>query len=443
MPDTQHPFPMRSLSRRRFLLAAGSGLALSMVAACRGGRFSLRPEPTLEPLDLNLLVAEEFNFLFDLSSFHDPWNEAFPHWPLTIHEGNWNNLLERVMQDAAQGQASFDGVLPVAMPINTFDWLDRDLLQPVDPHFETSDIPGADRLQSDLYAAVRDAVQEQGQMQGIPVNVSSVALAWLTAPLAEAGVTAPPVTWDDTQAAAQAVQAATSLVPYDRALSPVSDLLAMIWSGEADPYTVDGLVNWSGETAVFAVQWLQDMVWSELMPATERGFDLWMSGRIAMLSSLDLMGPLAASFLGEGTVVTGSNMRLYREEARAGTPFWTNTLALLRGAPNAAAAAAFAFWWLGPENIGHQRRIADVAAKPAYTYVFDSDLMADAKYDWQREAMTAVGASVRLQTGSTWNQELEAVVGWLNRALDWDENLSAQEAMQAAMSEVRGIRGTA
>ncbi len=168
MPDTQHPFPVRSLSRRRFLLAAGSGFALSMVAACRGGRFSLRPEPTPEPLDLNLLVAEEFNFLFDLASFHDPWNEAFPHWPLTIHEGNWNNLLERVMQDAAQGQTSFDGVLPVAMPINTFDWLDRDLLQPVDPHFETSDIPGADRLQSDLYAAVRDAVQEQGQMQGIP-----------------------------------------------------------------------------------------------------------------------------------------------------------------------------------------------------------------------------------------------------------------------------------
>ncbi len=443
MPDKQHHFPIRSLSRRNFLRAAGTGLTLSVVAACRSGRFSLRPEPTPEPLDLNLLVATEFNFLLNLALLTDPWNETFPYWPLTLHEEGWDNLLERVMQDRAQGQSSFDGVFPVAMPVNIFDWLDRDLLQPVDPHFETSSISGADRIQSELYAAVRQAVQAQGQMQGIPVNVSSIALAWLTAPLAEAGVTAPPVTWDDIQAAALAIQSATSLIPYDRALSPFSDLLAMIWSGEDDPYTVEGLVNWSGETAVFAVQWLQDMVWSDLMPARERGFDAWMSGLTAIMSSLDLQGTLVEEFLGEGTAVTGGNMRLYREDSKAGTPFWANTLTLLRGAPNAVAAAEFGFWWLGPENIEYQRRIADVAAKPAYTYVFEADLMADAKYDWQREAMVTVGNSVPLQAASTWTQELEVIGSWLARALDWDENLSAQDAMRAAMSEVRGIRGAA
>ncbi len=405
------------------------------------GRFSLRPEPTPEPLDLNLLVAEEFNFLLDLTLLQKPWNEAFPHWPLTLHEGNLDNLLQQVMQDAADGQTSFDGVIPVSMPLATFDWLDRDLLQPIDPHLETSGIAGANQIRSDLYAAVMNAVSEKGQMQGIPINVSSVALAWLTAPLLEAGVTDPPLTWDDTMLAAQAVKASSSLTPYDRAFSPVSDLLAMVWSGEDDPYTSEGLVNWSGEIAVFAVQWLQDMVWNELMPARERGFDSWMSGRTAIMSALDLHGTLAESFLGEGSAVTGSNMRLFREEAKAGTPFWANSLVLLQGAKNAPAAAEFGFWWLGPDNIEYQRRIADVAAKPAYTYVFEADLMNDTSYDWQRVAMEAVGESVPLQTSSTWNQELEVVGNWLARALDWEQNLSAQDAMRAAMSEVRGIHG--
>ncbi len=417
-------------------------MAASLLAACRGGRFTLRPEPTPEPRDLNLLVAEEASFLFDLTLLQGPWEGIFPHWPLVLHEGSWGNLLEQVAQDAAQGQSSYDGVLSVSMPLETFAWLDRDLIQPIDPYFEISVLPEADRLRTDLYPAVRDAVSAQGQMQGLPISVSSVALAWLTAPLATAGVTDPPVTWDDTMTAAQAIRNATSLTPYDRAFGPISDLLAMIWSGEDDPFTGEGLVKWSGETALFAVQWLQDMVWNELMPQRERGFDNWLSGRTAIMSALDLHGTVAESLLGPGSAVTGSNMRLYREDAKAGTPFWANALVLLRGAPNAPAAAEFGFWWLGPDNIEYQRRIADVAAKPAYTYVFASDLMADTKYDWQRQAMAAVGSSVPLQTGSTWTQELEAVGNWLARALDWDENLSAQDAMRAAMSEVRGIRGS-
>lgn len=435
-----HKTPHPPASRRDFLRLAGAGGALMMLAACRPLGFLNRPEPTPEPKELHLLVSAEFNFLLDFQSLRMPWREAYPYWPLTVHEGSFQGIQERVATSLAEGQSAYDGAISVSMPLETVSWLDQDLIQPWDPHIEESSIPDSDRIMADMYGSVREAVSSQGRLMGLPISVSSVALAWLTQPLAEAGVTNPPVTWDDVRFAAEAVKSTSSLTPYDRAFSPLGDLMAMLWSGEDDPYGPDGIEKWNGEVAVRALEWMQEMVWSDLMPPRERGFDQWMSGRTAMMISPDLHGAVAQSQLGVDAAITGQNMRMHFDDPKSGTVFWANTMVLPRGADNTDGAAAFGLWWLGPGNIPIQRRIADIAPKPAYRYVFEDDLMAGARYDWQRDAMEAMANSTPLRPTATFAQEQDVIQTWVERALDWNQGLSARQALDNAHLEVRNLR---
>lgn len=435
-----------ALSRRSVLRLLGAAGTAAAVAACRRPGFLSRPEPTPEIKDLNLLVAEEYLFLLEFETIEGPWSEAYPYWPLVVHESDLDGLFNQASQAAADGSGAYDGILPIPMPTETQNWLDFELIQPWDAHLEEGGLPGADRIMEGMDLPVREAARARGQQMGLPINVSSIALAWLNAPLETAGVTEAPVTWDDTMLAAQAIKQSSSLIPFDRAFSPLSDLVAMIWSGEENPYTSDDHIKWDGEVALLALTWLQDMVLSDLMPENERGFGMWMQGRTAIMTSVDLHGAVANTFQGAGNAgfaTTGANMRLERDSAKAGTPFWANCMGLARGARNIEGAAAFGVWWLGPDNIALQRRIADVAPKPAYRYVYEHDLMADAKYDWQRAAMDTVRASVPLRPSTTFAQELAVVSSWMEEALDPAGYVPAQDALVTAAQEARAVRGEA
>ena len=435
-----------AVSRRSALRLLGTTGVVASIAACRRPGFLGRPEPTPEIKDLNLLVAEEYLFLLEFETLEGPWSEAYPYWPLVVHESDLDGLFGRASQAAADGSGAYDGILPIAMPIETQNWINFELIQPWDAHLEEEGLPGGERIMEGMDVSVREAARARGQQMGLPINVSSIALAWLNAPMEAAGMADAPVTWDDTMLAAQAIKQSSTLIPFDRDFSPLSDLVAMIWSGEENPYTADDHIKWDGEVAALALNWLQEMVLSDLMPERQSGFRMWMRGRTAIMTSVDLHGAVANTFQGAGNAefaTTGGNMRLERDFARAGTPFWTNCMGLARGARNIEGAAAFGVWWLGPDNIALQRRIADVAPKPAYRYVYEHDLMADAKYDWQRAAMDTVRASVPLRPSPTFSQELEVVSSWMEEALDPAGYVPAQDALVMAAREAREVRAGA
>ena len=214
-----------TVSRRAVLRLLGTAGIVASVAACRRPGFLSRPEPTPEIKDLNLLVADEYLFLLEFETIEGPWSEAYPHWPLVVHESDLDGLLEQASQAAAEGSGAYDGILPIPMPTETQAWLDYELIQPWDAHLEEGGLPGADRLMEGLDLPVREAARARGQQMGLPINVSSIALAWLNAPLEAAGVIDAPITWDDTMLAAQAIKQSSSLIPFDRAFSPLSDLM--------------------------------------------------------------------------------------------------------------------------------------------------------------------------------------------------------------------------
>ncbi len=433
------------VSRRAFLQTAASGVALTVLATCGSGRNPLSrliSTPTPEIRDLRFLIASEYQFLYELDNLERPWEESYPHWPLQFVEGGFGNLAEMASSDAAAGQNSFDGILAASFPLEAGVWLQGELLQPLDQYMADSGVEGADQVTAALPASIQELVRNQGQVIGLPITVSSVSLAWLKEPLAAAGVTEPPVSWDEVWLAARALQDTSNLLPFDRLFSPLGDLVALIWGAKADPYAVEGTIDWESEEAILALQWLQDMVSSELMPEQERGVDAWMAGRTGMVLGVDLHSSLTQFNLGPDVAAEGRNLRLDTSLPQAGTPFWVQALVLSRFALNPQGVADFGLWWLGPSNVPYQKRIADYAPKPAYTYVYDDPLMAGAEYDWQRQAMSDIANSVPLPKHPLFGAELALVSNWMARALDWQEGLSAREALQAAMSEVRTLHAT-
>ncbi len=432
-------------SRRAFLQTLVSGATLTVVAACGSGRNPLgrlRATPTPEMRDLRFLIASEYQFLYELTNLERPWQEAHPHWPLKFVEGGFGDLAEMAATDAAAGQGSFDGILAVSFPLESGAWLQAELLQPWDQYLADSTVEGAAQVTEALPASIRDVVSAQGQVMGLPVTVSSISLAWLKEPLAAAGVTEPPMTWDAAWVAARALQDTSTLLPFDRLFSPLGDLLALLWGAKADPLTIEGTIDWESDEAVLALQWLQDMVSAELMPAQERGFEAWMDGRTGMVLGMDLHSSLTRFNLGPDAAAVGKNLRLDARLPQAGTPFWVQAMALSRYALNPQGVADFGLWWLGPGNVAYQKRIADYAPKPAYTYVYEDPLMAGTAYDWQRQAMSDIADSVPLPHHPLFGAETDIVARWMSRALDWNEGISAREALRAAMSEIRALYAT-
>lgn len=431
-----------NISRRAFLHTVANGFSLTVLAACGSlqnplGRFRATPTPVLQ--DVRFLVASEYQFLYEVSNLKQPWEEVNPNWPLRFEEGGFGDLTEVAAADAAAGQNSFDGILAVSFPLESSYWIQEDLLQPIDQHIFDSNEDVASQLTNALPPSVQEAVSFQGQFMGFPITVSSISLAWLKEPMANAGVALPPISWDETWLAAQALKDTSALLPFDRLFSPLGDLLALIWGAAEDPFTVDGTINWESEEAEFALQWLQDMVSAEFMPVRERGFDAWMGGRTSMVLGVDLHSSLTKFNLGPDAAEVGKNLRREANLPQAGTPFWVQAMVLSRHALNPEGVAEFGLWWLGPSNVANQKRIADYAPKPAYSYVYQDEFMAGGEYDWQRQAMVDIADSVPLPQHPMFGPETSIVANWMGRALDWNEGLSARDALRGAMSEVRAL----
>jgi len=432
-------------SRRAFLQAAAAGVSLTVLAACGSGRNPLsrfRAPPTPEVRNLRFLIASEYQFLYEVVNLERPWAEFRPYWPLQFVEEGLDNLPETAARDAAAGQSSFDGILAVSFPPESGAWLQEELLQPWEQYIADSSVAGAEQVTAALPASIRNLVSDRGQVMGLPITASSISLAWLREPLAAAGVTEPPISWDEAWTAARALQDTSTLLPFDRLFSPLGDLVAMIWGAKADPYSVEGTIDWESEEAVWALQWLQDMVGAELMPEQERGVDAWMGGRTGMILGVDLHSSLTKFNLGPDAAAAGRNLRLDPGLPQAGTPFWVQAMTVSRFALNPQGVADFGLWWLGPDNVAYQRRIADYAPKPAYAYVYADPLMAGTEYDWQRQAMSDIAESVPLPQYPLFSAETDIIGAWTARALDWNEGLSAREALKAAMSEVRTLHAT-
>jgi multiple sugar transport system substrate-binding protein len=431
----------RNLSRRQFLQATGGASLVALLAAC--GSSSAPTAGSSEGAAPAAQGAQEINFLVrpDIRSAYaadaavEAWNAEMEQKVIIDEPAGAADT--KIQSAIAAGDLIWDGFAVIEGPWAIASWVSRGLIQPLDDLIAVSSIEDAEAVVSGIIPSVLESSKYEGKQYTIPGNVGSVALGWFWEPLEKAGIE-PPTTWDEVRAAAEAIkETSPELTPYDVAASPLCDMIAMIWGATETPVTDDGLVDWTSDVSIAALEWLQGMVADGLMPGVHTdSFSNWLKGGTAILSSYDVHGTLAQQTFGIDAATTGVNITREKGDHKAGAPFWLNGSVVLQGAANAQGMMDFLLWWFGPSNKATGQQIATVAAKPAYQYTYDEFIANDESQTWQLEGIELVRNSVPFPSNLYWSVQTTVVGPWIERALDASNNLSAEEALVSALEEV-------
>ena len=439
-----------ALSRRRLLQASAAGVAATIPvieAAKATGARAPRPMPgraAMQEGEIRLLIREDIKSAYAADAAVEEWNSQFPTKVMLDVPPTGLDISQRIQAAQVGGDLIWDGFAVIEVPWDLAEWVSRDIIQPMDDYIAASTVPGADQVIPGIIESIRESVRYEDQIYAIPGNVGSVSLAWLTEPLAEAGITTEPVSWQEVHDAAAAIAGVRpDFMPFDSATSPLCDLWAMIWGATDTPLNDEGLVDITGEASLAAIEWLRGMIAEGLMPptrsaagATNENWANWQRGATAIITSFDVAGTIAQQNFGKEAAVTGLNMRQNRDEVRAGTPFWTNCCVVLNGAKNPQAMTDFFLWWFGPENERTGRQITEVAAKPCYQYTYDQFVVDNPDYQWELNAIEVVRDSVQFPPGTSSRLQQQLTQPWLERAIG-PEQMDPAEAMNSALEEIR------
>lgn len=430
-------FSNARLSRRQFLVACATATVVATVAACSpaGAPSGGTGEATQAGQDINFLIRSDIRSAYAADAAVEAWNNEFE--AKVILDEPAGQIDSKIQAAQAAGDLVWDGFAVIEGPHALKQWADRGLIQSLDELIAVSAIPNADKVVPAIIPSVLESSKYEGKQYTIPGNVGSVALGWFTEPLAAAGIE-PPETWDEVRAAAEKIkETSPDLTPYDVAASPLCDLISMIWGATDQPLTDEGLVDWTSETAVAALEWLQAMVKDGLMPGTHaESFGNWLKGGTALMSSYDVHGTLAQQTFGVDKAATGLNIRREKDNSAAGAPFWLNGSVVLNQASNAQGMIDFFLWWFGPDNKATGQQIATVAAKPAYQYTYDEFIAPDPVQAWQLEGIELVRNSVPFPANLFWGTQNTVVGPWVEKAVNPANNLSAADALGQALDEL-------
>lgn len=439
------------LSRRTLLAACGGNAAAAGFMSAFGGSAALSwatggsVAAAQDAQEIRLLIRDDIRSAYAADPAVESWNSEFESQLTLDVPPAGTDVSQRIQAAQASGDLIWDGFAVMEMPRNTTQWVSRNLIQPLDDYIAASEVPDAGEVVPNIIPSILESTKVDGQQYGIPGNVGSISLAWLTEPMEAAGVDFDPVSWDEVHDAAAMIQEAVpDITPFDSATSPLADLWAMIWGASDDPITEDGLVNITSDASYAALEWMRKMVDEGLMPPVRSGvgsgsnenFQNWQQGGTAIITSFDVAATIVQQTFGLDAAENGINMRQDKEQVRAGTPFWVNVSVLLQDAANPQGMTDFYLWWFGPSNETTGRQIAEVAAKPCYQYTYDQFIEGRPEYEWELESIEIVRDSVPFPLSNTNTIEAAETQPWLERVIG-PEQMDPEEAMTSALEDIQ------
>jgi ABC-type glycerol-3-phosphate transport system substrate-binding protein len=437
----------KKLSRRQFLTASGGmtlAAALTAVPVVSGKKEFIRAAAAAqEPGEINLYIRTDIRAAYAGDAAVTAWNEANPDRPVILDEpAPTDDASTKIQAAQAAGDLIWDGFAVIEGPWQITNWVNRQIIVPLDDLIGASTVPNADQVVPAIIPSVLESSKFNGEQYTIPGNVGSVALGWYTKPLADAGIEAPEsltMSWDEVRAAAEKIkETSPELTPYDVADGGLTGLMAMIWGATDTPITDEGLVDWTGEASVAALKWMQDMVKDGLMPGVHtESFGNWLKGGTAIMNCFDVHGTMAQQAFGADAAATGLNIRRVADDPAAGCPFWLNGSIVLNQAKNPQGMIDFYLWWFGPDYKAGGQQIANVAAKPAYQYTYDEFIVGNAPQEWQLAGIDLVRESVPFPANLYFNIQNSISGSWIERAVDPNNNMSAEEALEGMLEEIR------
>lgn len=438
-------------SRRQFLAAASASVtAASLSPTSPGAEWAAQSTVRAalagqESQPIRLLIRDDIRSAYAADAAVEEWNSQNASQITLDVPPAGADVSQRIQAAQASEDLIWDGFAVMVVPWDSAQWVSRNLIQPLDEYIAASQVEGADAVVPGIIPSIFESTKVDGKQYAIPGNVGSVALAWLTEPMTTAGVDFEPVTWDEVHEAATMIQAAVpDITPFDSATTPLADLWSMIWGASDTPINADGIVDITGEASIAALEWMRMMVQEGLMPpvrpaigtASNENFQNWQRGGTGIITSYDVAATIVQQTFGIEAAVNGINMRLERDEQRAGTPFWVNSCVVLNGASNPQGMTDFFLWWFGPNNKTTGRQIAEVAAKPCYQYTYDEFIEGRPEYEWELASIEVVRDSVPFPVTTSITIQQSEAQPWVERVIG-PEGLDPVEAMNNALADIQ------
>jgi ABC-type glycerol-3-phosphate transport system substrate-binding protein len=199
MENFMNKINSRGISRRQFLIGAGStSLALTLAACATPGAAPASDggAPSAEGGEINFLVRTDIRNAYAADPAVERWNEQFGDQQVILDEPAEGAVDTKIQAAQAAGDLIWDGYAVIAVPWDTARWINQGLIQPLDDFIAVSTIPGADQVVPGIIPSVLESTKAEGKQYAIPGNVGSVALGWYNDILDEAGVDRPLLTWD-------------------------------------------------------------------------------------------------------------------------------------------------------------------------------------------------------------------------------------------------------
>ena len=275
-----------ALSRRGFLSTLALGTAGLALSSCVAPAAPGAGEEAAEPIVLNALYPSGGPLWGEyLDKISDDFNTrtGIEHQYSTLP---FVQLMDKQLTLVAAGSADVDVFGTHYAQIGRF----------IEALFPLNDFAAGDGVESaDYVEGSFDAFTGNGNLLAIPYTFDLRALYYRTDLFEAAGIEAPPTTWDELVATAQALNDPPDLYGYlivgkgDPALREYSDLL---WENGGD-FLENGLEPsppaWNQPEGVEALQWWYDLIHThEVVPAGtpsygwEENGQLWTAGQAAM-----------------------------------------------------------------------------------------------------------------------------------------------------------------
>lgn len=457
------------ISRRRFAGLALAGGASVLLAACSGGTTAAptaasstgssqtgssassatKAAPNAQASsakaggEIHYLCRADIVTAYGAEAAIKGFMDSHPGTKITLDkppQTSTTPLLTKLRAAIASDSLVWDGYSVMEVPYNTAQWVEGQVIQPLDSLITASQEKDATKLIPGIIPTIKQSSSYKGKLYAIPGNVGSVVLQWYWEPLKGIGLTKQPTTWDATYEAATKIKAKyPKWIPIAQDSEPLTGLITRMYTAipPKELYTSDGLLNLKHQGAIDSMNWLKKMADEGLMPPTDQNVvDDWNRKTVAMLISYDVMGEDAQKTYGYDAAATGVTFTPKEGVLNSGTPFWMNSSVVLNKAKNPQGMADFFIWWFGPSNSAAQQTLVATAAKPCYSYTYDKYVKGNDKFAWEQTGIDLVAKSVPTPVNTYWTIELDAIKPWEDKFLAKGSTLSAEQALQGMSKDI-------
>jgi multiple sugar transport system substrate-binding protein len=276
---------------------------------------------------------------------------------------------------------------------------------------------GADKLADDYVEAAWGNVNIDGKPYALPSDYGPAAMFYNQAVLTEAGVTAPPATWDEYYDAAKKVRA---LGPDHYITNDSADiflLLSLMWEGGGRPFSVDGTnvsIDFTDEGTTRAVDYWQRMIDEDLVDTTVTGWsDDWNRGLNEGTIATQLIGGWFTSTLPERAPDAADDFRVatlpqWEAGEASGAENGGSAMAIPEAAKNKEAAYAFLEYFTHGDGL--QPRIDAGAFVPNLSNLTDEDFLNATDEFFGDQKINQVLAEASKNVGTGW--QYPPFFGW-------------------------------